>query len=239
MHWRSILAAAAVCSLLLGACASSLKGADKSGHPARAQKWVLIEYREIPEKGPARAPDYLWLAEGNLRWFFEDLPKTRLARIAPPEMWVKFGPAPGPIAREYLAAGQVAEADRTATTPRTEFPTPIAPTPPWTAAAREGRNSDVAAPKSAVGFVVYAKDKEVVIDLTAKDGLAKGARIALWREGPPLRHPVTGAYLGNLDEELGTAVVTEVRDKYSVAKIEKLEPGATIQPKDRAGFPAP
>jgi len=44
---------------------------------------------------------------------------------------------------------------------------------------------------------------------------------------------VTGEILGELDEEVGTARVTEVRDKFSVAEIQSVETGSKIQIKDR------
>jgi hypothetical protein len=39
--------------------------------------------------------------------------------------------------------------------------------------------------------------------------------------------------LGELDEEVGTARVTELRDRFSVAEIQSLSPGSQIQVKDR------
>jgi hypothetical protein len=44
---------------------------------------------------------------------------------------------------------------------------------------------------------------------------------------------VTGEVLGELDQEIGTARVVELRDKFSVAEIEVVEPGAQIRVRDR------
>ena len=41
-------------------------------------------------------------------------------------------------------------------------------------------------------------------------------------------HPITGEMLGELDEEVATGKVTEVRDKFSVVEIENL-PGCADQ----------
>src|SRR5439155_920398 len=49
----------------------------------------------------------------------------------------------------------------------------------------------------------------------------------------PLVHPVTGEVLGELDEEIGIARVTEVRERFSVANLETVASGAQIQIKDR------
>jgi hypothetical protein len=44
---------------------------------------------------------------------------------------------------------------------------------------------------------------------------------------------VTGELLGELDEEVGTARIVELRDKFSVAEIQAVAPGSQIQVKDR------
>ena len=72
-----------------------------------------------------------------------------------------------------------------------------------------------------------------MIDLTAKDGLKPGSLVSLRRDRIPLVHPVTGEVLGNLDEEIGTARVTEMRERFSVADVQTVAPGARIQIKDR------
>jgi len=46
-------------------------------------------------------------------------------------------------------------------------------------------------------------------------------------------HPVTGEVLGELDEEIATARVTEIREKFSVADVQSVAAGAQIQVKDQ------
>ena len=53
------------------------------------------------------------------------------------------------------------------------------------------------------------------------------------RDRVPIIHPVTGELLGELDEEVATARVVETRERFSVAEIESLTPGAQVQVKDR------
>ncbi|MGH7390973.1 MAG: hypothetical protein ACREM3_16170, partial [Candidatus Rokuibacteriota bacterium] len=91
-----------------------------------------------------------------------------------------------------------------------------------------------AAPAPTHGFVVYVDTTRIVVDLTARDGVRPGTVVSLRRDRIPIVHPVTGEVLGELDEEVGTARITETRDKFSVAEIQSVAPGAQIQVKDRA-----
>ena len=69
-----------------------------------------------------------------------------------------------------------------------------------------------------------------VVDL---DGLRPGTVLSLRRDRIPIVHPVTGELLGELDEEVATARVTEIRDRFSVAEVQSLAPGAQVQVRDR------
>jgi hypothetical protein len=83
------------------------------------------------------------------------------------------------------------------------------------------------------GYVVFVDTTRIVIDLTGRDGIRPGSIVSLRRDKIPIVHPVTGEILGELDEEVATARVTEVRDKFSVAEIQSVENGSKIQIKDR------
>jgi hypothetical protein len=83
------------------------------------------------------------------------------------------------------------------------------------------------------GFVVYVDTNRIVIDLTNADGLQPGSLVSLRRDRIPLVHPVTGELLGELDEEVATARVTEIRDRFSVAEVQNVAPGSQIQIRDR------
>jgi hypothetical protein len=128
-------------------------------------------------------------------------------------------PAQTPVATPAPAAGAPAAAAKGTA--------PAAPTQaqPTNGKAPEG-------PKR--GFVVYVDTTRIVIDLTAADGIRPGTLVSLRRADViPLVHPVTGEVLGNLDEEIGTARVTEMRERFSVADVQTVAPGARIQVKDR------
>jgi hypothetical protein len=83
------------------------------------------------------------------------------------------------------------------------------------------------------GFVVYVDTTRIVVDLNAVDGLKIGSVVSLRRDRIAIVHPVTGELLGELDEEVGTARIVELREKFSVAEIQSVAPGSQIQVKDR------
>jgi hypothetical protein len=91
----------------------------------------------------------------------------------------------------------------------------------------------IAAPTLPRGTVVFVDTTRIVVDLTAKDGVRAGATVSVRRDKIPIVHPVTGELLGELDEEVATGKVTEVRDKFSVIEVQNIAPGAEIKVKDR------
>lgn len=112
-------------------------------------------------------------------------------------------------------------------------PQPLPPQAAETVPAPPPAPAPPATPRLVSGFVVYVDGSLIVIDLTARDGIVKGLKVSLRREGPALKHPVTGKPLGNLEEELGTGTITEIRDKYSLVRVDDLKQGASLRPKDR------
>ena len=83
------------------------------------------------------------------------------------------------------------------------------------------------------GYVVFVDTTRIVIDLTGQDGLRPGTTVSVRRDRIPIVHPVTGEMLGELDEEVATARVTEIRDRFSVAEVQSVAPGANVQVRDR------
>jgi hypothetical protein len=102
-------------------------------------------------------------------------------------------------------------------------PTPVAAVPTPAAAPEPAKR----------GYVVFVEPSRIVIDLTAVDGVRPGSVVSLRRDRIPLVHPVTGEVLGDLDDEVGTARVTEIRDKFSLAEVQSTAPGAEVQVRDR------
>ena len=60
-----------------------------------------------------------------------------------------------------------------------------------------------------------------------------GAQVSVRRDKIAIVHPVTGELLGELDEEVATGRVTEVRDKFSVVELSTVSSGNQVKVKDR------
>jgi hypothetical protein len=199
-------------------------------------RWLLIKNPRFGDV--ASEPEYVWVEEDKVPTTITTLLRGKSAIIAPPEIVAKYGTPPGggkisprqgtmyqtaepprPAAAAAAAprgsAGAAAgPAGRTASTAPTAIPGP-APKPPER------------------GYVVYVDSARIVIDLTNIDGLRTGSVLSLRRDRIPIVHPVTGELLGELDEEVATARVTEIRDRFSVAEVQSVAPGAHVQVRDR------
>lgn len=65
------------------------------------------------------------------------------------------------------------------------------------------------------GYVVRVDSDTVWIDLTAADGAAPGRAFDVYTEGAELKHPVTGASLGSVQETVASGSVRELSEKFS------------------------
>jgi hypothetical protein len=186
-------------------------------------RWLLIKnprFGDVPSE-----PEYIWVEEDKVPTTLTTLIRGQSAIIASPEIVARYGTPPGggkvsPRQRvPYPASVQASrqEPNRAAVTPGNRVVPAAAPAP---------------APPSR-GFVVFVDTTRIVVDLNATDGLRVGSLVSLRRDRIPIVHPVTGEVLGELDEEVGTARIVELRDKFSVAEIQAVVPGSQIQVKDR------
>jgi Flagellar assembly protein T, C-terminal domain len=200
-------------------------------------RWLLIKnprYGDVPSE-----PEYVWVEEDKIPTTITTLLRGKSAIIAPPEIVAKYGTPPGggKISPRQGTMYQTAETGKKSapgdrggaavTAPRTGVATrataSTAPTP-----------VPVVAPKPPErGYVVYVDNARVVIDLTDLDGVQPGSVLSLRRDRIPIVHPVTGELLGELDEEVAIARVTEIRDRFSVAEVQTVAPGANVQVRDR------
>jgi hypothetical protein len=194
-------------------------------------RWLLIKnprYGDVPSE-----PEYVWVEEDKLPTTMATLLRGKSAIIATPEVVAKYGSPPGGgkiSSRQGMPAhapAAVSPPAQTAATP------PKAAAPRGAAAPASTPSNGKAAEGPKRGFVVYVDTTRIVIDLTAVDGIRAGTLVSLRRDAIPLVHPVTGEILGELDEEVGTARVTEMRERFSVADVQTVAPGARIQVKDR------
>jgi hypothetical protein len=187
-------------------------------------RWLLIKnprFGDVPSE-----PEYIWVEEDKVPTTLTTLIRGTNAILAPPEIVARYGTPPG---GGRISPRQGVPYPATAAPPRSE-PNRAAATTPRTGAVAAGPPTSPAAKR---GIVVYVDTTRIVLDLTATDGLQMGSVISLRRDTIPIVHPVTGEVLGELDEEVGTARIVELREKFSVAEIQTVGPGAKIQVKDR------
>ncbi len=182
-------------------------------------RWLLIRnprFGEVPSE-----PEYVWVEEDKIPVTFTTLVRGQGAIIAAPEIVAKYGAPPG--------GGKIS--------PRQRMPTQTVTAPerpaPRAAPAAPSPTNGTAPTGPKKGLVVYVDTTRIVIDLTAADGIRPGTVVSLRRDAIPIVHPVTGEVLGELDEEVATARVTEMREKFSVADVQTVTAGARIRIKDR------
>ena len=192
-------------------------------------KWVLIKN---PRYGDvASEPQYIWVEEDKMPTTVKSFMLGKSTLLAPPEVVPKYGLPPGggrisPLHKlPYDTTPVAAPASGGGRAPLTAATT--------TPATRTDGAVVVAAPPPTRGFVVFVDTTRIVIDLTARDGVKLGGTVSLRRDKIPIVHPVTGEMLGELDEEVATGKVIEVRDKFSVVELQRVEQGTEIKIKDR------
>jgi len=196
-------------------------------------RWVLIKN---PRFGDVRSePEYVWVEEDKLPTTLTTLVRGKSAIIAPPEIVAKYGPPPG--------GGKISPRQGVPyqTTEPTRATASADPRAGGSAAVAASLSDTPAAPALAVpaaerpkrGLVVHVDTTRIVVDLTAADGVRPGTVLSLRRDRIPIVHPVTGEVLGELDDEVATARVTELRERFSVAEIQTVAPGSEVQVRDR------
>ena len=80
------------------------------------------------------------------------------------------------------------------------------------------------------GLVASARGKQLYLTLEGSGKVQPGTRLSVFRKMGAFKHPVTGEALGHFEEDLGSAIVTDLRDKFLVAR---FEPKGNLVP--RAG----
>ena len=225
-----LLGAAFAVTLLASGCVSfrELVGFPAASSPTVSQRaaeprWVLIKnprFGSVPSE-----PEYVWTEEDKIPWTFKRFLFGKRSLLAPPEIVARYGSPPGGGKISPLQGVPEVVTESTAQVlPR--------PSPPVGSRRSEGEPVAQKAPPIR-GYVVFVDTNRVVIDLTAQDGLRPGSVVSLRRDTIPLIHPVTGELLGELDRELATAKVVEVRERFSILEVQSINPGTQIQVKDR------
>ena len=220
----------ALVSLSLSACGGELPslkelaGLPKDSDPsveikAAEPKWLLIKnprFGDVPSE-----PEYIWVEEDKIPTTMSTLVFGKSSLIASPEIVAKYGSPPG--------GGRIS--------PRQKMAVSVDPTPPPPKPGAPGKPGTQAATAPSLpldrGFVVFVDTSRVVIDLNSKDGIKPGAQVSVRRDKIAIVHPVTGELLGELDEEVATGRVTEVKDKFSVVELSSVTNGNQVKIKDR------
>jgi hypothetical protein len=182
-------------------------------------KWLIIKnprFGDVPSE-----PEYIWVEDDKVPTTMGTLIFGKDSLIAPPEIVPKYGSPPG--------GGRIS--------PRQKMAVSVEPAPPPAKAGAKGAATTAATTAVALpanrGFVVFVDTSRVVIDLNGKDGVRPGAQVSVRRDKIAIVHPVTGELLGELDEEVATGRVTEVRDKFSVVELSTVATGNQVKVKDR------
>jgi hypothetical protein len=76
------------------------------------------------------------------------------------------------------------------------------------------------------GYVIRIDGAELIIDVGRNGGMKKGMKCVIYKEGAPIKHPITGEILGKETDVIGEVLVTDAFDKYSVAKQLSITGGA-------------
>src|SRR5208282_4796132 len=70
------------------------------------------------------------------------------------------------------------------------------------------------------GYVVKAASGTVYLDIVAANGISLGQDFVVFTEGEELKHPVTGASLGHVENQIGKGHIMEIHERYSVGTVE-------------------
>jgi hypothetical protein len=234
---RSVLLAVSVAVVASGCGGNSWSLREFFGLPrvndptvslrATETKWLLIRnprYGDVPSE-----PEYVWVEEDKVPTTMKSLMFGKSTLLAPPDIVAKYGAPPGG-GRISTRQGGAYKVENTAPTVPTNSRGPVASVP---GATRTDAAGGVGGQPSTRGYVVFVDTSRVVIDLAAPDGVKIGTNVSVRRDKIAIVHPITGELLGELDEEVATGRVVEVRDKFSVVEVQKAAAGAQVQVKDR------
>ncbi len=83
----------------------------------------------------------------------------------------------------------------------------------------------------AEGIIVKVDADEMYINIGLTQGVRKGTKCVVFREGAPIQHPVTGEVLGKKVTRLGELLVVQVQDK--IASIKTLETEQSLKVGDK------
>ncbi len=193
---------------------------------AAEPKWLLIKNPRCCDV--ASEPEYIWVEEDKVPTTMKSLVFGKSTLLAPPEIVARYGSPPGGGRISPRQGGAYKVENVIPTGPEMRRASAVV-----TNTTRTDAASAIAQQPATRGYVVFVDTSRVVIDLAASDGVKLGSTVSVRRDKIAIVHPITGELLGELDEEVATGRVVEVRDKFSVVEVQKAAAGAQIQVKDR------
>jgi len=193
---------------------------------AAEPKWLLIKNPRCCDV--ASEPEYIWVEEDKVPTTMKSLVFGKSTLLAPPEVVARYGSPPGGGRISPRQGGAYKVENVTPTGPEMRRASAVV-----TNTTRTDAASAITQQPATRGYVVFVDTSRVVIDLAASDGVKLGSTVSVRRDKIAIVHPITGELLGELDEEVATGRVVEVRDKFSVVEVQKAAAGAQIQVKDR------
>ena len=193
---------------------------------AAEPKWLLIKNPRCCDV--ASEPEYIWVEEDKVPTTMRSLVFGKSTLLAPPEIVARYGAPPGGGRISPRQGGAYKVENVIPTGPEMRRASAVV-----TNTTRTDAASAIAQQPATRGYVVFVDTSRVVIDLAASDGVKLGTTVSVRRDKIAIVHPITGELLGELDEEVATGRVVEVRDKFSVVEVQKAAAGAQVQVKDR------
>jgi hypothetical protein len=193
---------------------------------AAEPKWLLIKNPRCCDV--ASEPEYIWVEEDKVPTTMKSLVFGKSTLLAPPEIVARYGSPPGGGRISPRQGGAYKVENVVPTGPEMRRASAVV-----TNSTRTDAASAITQQPATRGYVVFVDTSRVVIDLAASDGVKLGSTVSVRRDKIAIVHPITGELLGELDEEVATGRVVEVRDKFSVVEVQKAAAGAQIQVKDR------
>src|SRR5690242_18326772 len=193
---------------------------------AAEPKWLLIKNPRCCDV--ASEPEYIWVEEDKVPTTMKSLVFGKSTLLAPPEIVARYGSPPGGGRISPRQGGAYKVENVIPTGPEMRRASAVV-----TNTTRTDAASAITQQPATRGYVVFVDTSRVVIDLAASDGVKLGSTVSIRRDKIAIVHPITGELLGELDEEVATGRVVEVRDKFSVVEVQKAAAGAQIQVKDR------
>ncbi|MBI3550194.1 MAG: VCBS repeat-containing protein [Elusimicrobia bacterium] len=86
-----------------------------------------------------------------------------------------------------------------------------------------------------IGYVVSVDSGRVFLDFNAASGAAVGQEFLIFTDGRELKHPVTGASLGHVEDEIASGKIMRITDQYSVGILNQLDAKAAAAAAPSAG----